>query len=293
MHRSILAPERTDWSTADAYDWCQRLAVGHYENFPVASLLLPRTARPHIAAFYAFARIADDIADEPGMSNEERLRLLNDWEKQLLEAKDGRATHPVFAALSESAFRLTIDYSLFTHLLSAFRQDVVKHRYMSFNELLDYCRRSANPVGRLVLQIFNFRDERMFELSDAICTALQLTNFWQDMSVDGSAGRIYAPLEDLRRFGVAEEDILLRRGSASFANLMAYQVSRTRELFHQGRPLIAMLQSPVSLEIRLTWAGGMRILDKIESSGYTVLQTRPRLRWTDGPTLLLQTLLDR
>ncbi|MEK6650929.1 MAG: squalene synthase HpnC [Bacteroidota bacterium] len=290
MNLTLLHPPPRSWSVDEAYAWCLRLASSHYENFPVASRLLPRNVRPHIAAVYAFARIADDIADEPGMENEERLRLLDLWQRRLDAAYAGTADHPAFIALGQTVRQFELPQQLFADLLSAFRQDVVTHRYEMFDDVLDYCRRSANPVGRLVLLLFGYHDHALAARSDAICTALQLTNFWQDLGVDVGRDRLYVPREDLRRFGCSEEQLMTGKSSEQFRSLMAFEVDRTKDLFRQGSTLPGVVRQPLRLELRLTWLGGMRVLDKIERSGYTILQNRPRLRWTDVSAMLIRAL---
>jgi hydroxysqualene synthase len=254
----------------DAYAWCERLARSHYENFPVGSLLIPRAKRKHVYAVYAFARIADDFADE-----EHSLNALNDWERQLIECYQGKATHPAFLALATTARELLLPVELFQELLSAFKQDVVKGRYRDFDELLDYCRRSANPVGRLILRIFGYDDSRLDSLSDCICTALQLANFWQDVSVDLDKDRIYIPQGDLAEFGIGEADLRERRFSAAFAALLKLEIDRTRDLFRRGIELPELVRGRLRYELRLTWHGGMRILERIEEIGYDTLNQRP------------------
>jgi squalene synthase HpnC len=290
LNSDLLHPSPRAWSLTEAYDWCQRLASSHYENFPVASRLLPRSVRPHVAAVYAFARIADDIADEPGPEQSERLELLEKWSDGLQRSYRGEADHPVFVALAETVSRHRIPIELLLDLLSAFRQDVTVHRYETFGDLLDYCRRSANPVGRIVLRLFGHADADLDRDSDAICTALQLTNFWQDVRTDAERGRMYIPREDLRRFNCREDLILRGTMTEPFSKTLAFEVDRTRALFHRGTLLPESLRQPLRIELRLTWLGGMRILDKIEQSGYTVLEHRPTLGTMDLPGLLFRSL---
>ncbi len=288
--RDLKKTSRRSWTVPQALQFCEKLARSHYENFPVASFLTPREKRPYVYAIYSFARIADDFADEPGLSTAERIDGLSDWEEQLVGAYRGQAHHPVFIALREAVDRFEIPAELFQALLRAFRSDVTVNRYETFDDVLDYCSNSANPVGRLVLLLYNYRSETMMELSDSICTALQLTNFWQDVSVDIKKDRVYIPLEDLREFGYSEEELFQRQHTQAFKDLMCYQVDRTRELFRDGRPLLQEVGKDLRLELRLTWNGGMRILKKIERSDYNVLANRPTLSLFDKASLLISSL---
>lgn len=278
-------------SVDEAFRYCESLAYGHYENFPVASFLLPASKRKHIAAIYAFARTADDFADEPGPPREERLRSLDDWSRQLGLCYEGRAEHPVFVALRETVEVFQIPQDLPARLLKAFRSDVTTTRYETFEDVLAYCRNSADPVGRLVLRLFGYEDTALMALSDRICTALQLTNFWQDVTVDLEKDRVYLPLEDLRRFGVSEEDLRLRRVSPAFRELMAFEVDRTRALFEEGKPLLSAVGRNLRMELKLTWLGGMRMLRKVKDRGYDVLHRRPTLSRTDKINLFIRALI--
>jgi phytoene synthase len=263
-----------------AFAHCEGLARSHYENFPVASRILPRNVRPHVAAIYAFARTADDYADEARFEGG-RLERIDAWEARLDAALAGRADHPVFVALSDTVRRFDIPDRLLRDLLDAFRQDCVTTRYASWDELLDYCRRSANPVGRLVLHLFGYRDEQRGAWSDAICTALQLTNFWQDVAVDRDKGRIYLPEDDRRRHGVTEDELLSGRPGPGFPGLMAEVIERTRARFDAGRPLPGSVRGRLAAELRCVWWGGWKILDKIEAVDYDVFRRRPTLSRTD------------
>ncbi len=281
--------------TAEAYARCLALTRTHYENFPVARLV-PKRLQPAVAAVYAFARTADDIADEgvdrpggPILSVPERLTRLRDFENALLA--DNPASVPpewdwIFAAVADTRQRYQIPTQLFQDLLSAFTQDVTVKRYATFAEVLDYCRRSANPVGRLVLLLHGFNDEKRFAESDAICTALQLANFWQDVAVDWKKGRVYVPQEDWASHGVVEADFGAATASPNMRALMKYQVARTYGLFAEGRPLPASLPFPLSLEIRITWLGGSSILDRIVAQDYDTLCARPALGTWDKARLL-------
>ena len=257
----------------EAYARCEARVRGHYENFPVG-LFVPREKRPHVHALYAFARAADDFADEKiyeGM----RAEKLDQWEQRLHAAYEGRAEDPIFMALAHTVRTLDIPKDLLLDLLSAFRQDTVQSRYTTWGELLDYCRRSANPVGRLVLLVFGYHDPQLPPLSDSICTALQLANHWQDLAVDLHKDRIYAPRQLLDRFGVREWDLNAGKVTDAFKALMAELVSRTRDLFRDGRPLCDRVGRDLRFEMRLTWLGGSGILDRIESAGYDVFRRRP------------------
>ena len=267
----------------------------HYENFPVASLLLPAPLRPAVAAIYAFARSADDFADEGDLPAEERLRRLNEYRTELDRIERGEPTgHPIFLRLRPHIERHRLPLSLFRDLLDAFAQDVVKDRYADFAELMDYCRRSANPVGRLLLHLFDAATPDNLQRSDAICSALQLINHWQDVGIDigkGPRGRIYLPQEDLRRFTVTERNLGRRPATADFRRLMAFEVARARALMLSGASLGSDLPGRIGVEIRAIVAGGLRILDKIEAVGYDVLSRRPVLGAFDWPRVFLQAIL--
>jgi squalene synthase HpnC len=258
----------------DAFAYCEARTKAHYENFPVG-LFVPRARRPYVYALYAFARAADDFADEP-IYDGLRKEKLAEWERLLDAAYEGEAEGPIFVALGETVRRCGIPKQLLLDLLSAFRQDTEKTRYESWEELLDYCRRSADPVGRLVLLVFEQAGQDLPPLSDAICTGLQLANHWQDAAIDYRRGRIYVPGELLRRHGVAEWDFSGRRVSDGWRGLMGELISRTRALFERGRPLCDRVSRELRFEMRLTWLGGMSILDRIEAVGGDVFQRRPR-----------------
>jgi len=281
-------------SVAEAFAYCERLARAHYENFPVGSLLVPRERRKHVYSVYAFARTADDFADEGYETGELteawRLAAIDDWERKLEDCYQGRADHPVFVALAETARELRLPIQLFRDLLSAFKQDVVKRRYADFDEALDYCARSANPVGRLILLLFGYREERLHDLSDCICSALQLANFWQDVEVDVRKDRVYLPQNEMARFGVSVDDLREKRFSESYAALLKFQIERTRELFNRGKPLPNLVSGRLAVELRLTWLGGVRILERIEEMGYDTLNARPKISTADKIALLAKAL---
>jgi phytoene synthase len=269
---------------------CQHLADHHYENFPTASFVLPRSVRPAIAAIYAFARTADDFADEQEFEGR-RLELLADWRRLLNEAVAGRPQGEVFVALAEAIRRHELPVVELDRLIQAFEQDCTKARYSTHEEVLDYCTRSANPVGRLVLAAHGIEDAASISWSDAICTSLQLTNFWQDVSVDLEKDRIYLPQEDLARFGVTEEDLLARRCTPAFRQLLAFEVVRTRSIFAGGWPLVETARGRLGLWLRLVWAGGHGILDRIVRVHHDVFTRRPTLGKLDWLALALPALV--
>jgi squalene synthase HpnC len=268
----------SDTNVRAAYAVCRRLARRHYENFPTASLLVPRDKRDALAAIYAFARYADDLADEPGV--EGRLEQLAEWRAKLQDCFSGKADHPVFVALCDTVERYGLSRENLENLLRAFESDVLVNRHASFASLLAYCKLSANPVGRLVLELFGHREPPLFELSDNICTALQLTNFWQDVAVDFARGRVYLPQEDMARFNYTLDDLRAQRADARWRELLAYEIARTRELFERGRALPEAVRPELRRQLRLTWLGGMAILTRIEAVSYDVFRRRPSLsKW--------------
>ncbi len=277
-----------------AYDKCLELAHSHYENFPVAKMV-PKHLQKHVAAVYAFARTADDIADEQHETIAEddpiRVENLEKFEAQL-DLNDAQRQSQwswIFTACDNTIEQFDIPKQLFRDLVSAFKQDVVKKRYADFEELKDYCRRSANPVGRLVLLLHGFRDEVRFAQSDAICTALQLANFWQDMSVDKLKNRIYIPQSDWQ--GLSDTDFFAPSASQKVRDVLKYQVERTEQLFKEGDPLPKSLPFPLSLEIRATLAGGRTILRKIIEQDFDTLKARPKITKFDKIKILLKSLI--
>jgi phytoene synthase len=301
---------------AAAYAACARLAASHYENFPVASRLVPPAMRPHIAAVYAFARTADDFADEDGREPAERIALLDDWLARLRASASGSGgaeapslhrslttnveprrvsrhagvgpglqprlslsidPSPIFEALGHTIRTCGLPVSLLEDLLSAFRQDVTVHRYAGWDALLDYCRRSANPVGRLVLRIAGHHDERLDAASDALCTALQLTNFWQDLAIDWPRGRLYVPLYEVEAAAASTSDLDRGRITSEWRQALGRSAARTRALFDQGRPVCDGVRGRLRYELRATWIGAMRVLDKLEAGGFDVFRSRPTL----------------
>ncbi|MDR6582627.1 squalene synthase HpnC [Herbaspirillum sp. BH-1] len=254
------------------------MAVDHYENFPVASLLLPAHLRPAVGAIYAFARSADDIADEGDAEPAQRLAALQAYEAQLdLIAAGSRCTKPIFQRLQQTVADHALPLQPFRDLLSAFRQDVVTTRYARYEDLLDYCRRSANPVGTLMLHLYGAATEENLRDSDAICSALQLINFWQDVAIDWEKERIYLPLEDLARFGVSPQDIADGCSAPRWQQLMQFEIMRARDLMLSGAPLARRLPGRIGLELRMVVQGGLRILERIERVQGDVFRQRPRL----------------
>lgn len=261
-------------SLEEARAYCERLARSHYENFSVATFFLPKNLRQHFFNVYAYCRISDDLGDEVG-DPIASLQLLDQWQSELDDCYEGKPRHPVFVALADTVRKLDIPKHEFSDLLTAFRQDQTVTRYPTFNDLLGYCRNSANPVGHLVLYVCGYRDPERQQLSDCTCTALQLANFWQDVSVDYAKGRIYLPLEDLRRFGVSEDDIRREKNTAQFREMMRFEVERAREWFRQGLPLARKVNRELAIDIELFSRGGMEILNAIEHQNYAVLGRRP------------------
>jgi squalene synthase HpnC len=258
------------------------MPVDHYENFPVASFLLPKKLVPAVEAIYAFARSADDIADEGDTTDAERLAGLDAYVRELDTISKGRHPEdPIFIRLESVIREYRLPMTPFYDLLSAFRQDVGTKRYATFDLLKDYCRRSANPVGNLMLHLYEAADRQNIADSDAICTALQLINFWQDVGVDWQKARIYIPQQDLVRFGVREEDIGASVADAKWRALMAYQCTRARGLMMGGAPLALRLPGRIGLELRLVVQGGLRILERIEANEYDVFRRRPQLKLRD------------
>jgi squalene synthase HpnC len=266
-------------ATAAAFDECERIARAHYENFTLGSHLLPRHLRRHIAALYAFARTADDLADEePDPAR--ALDGLDAWERELEACYAGTPHHPVFVALADTVRTFAIPIEPFRRLLTAFRTDVRFPGFTTFDDLLHYCAHSANPVGHLVLHLFGHGDAERQARSDDICTALQLTNFWQDLAVDLRKGRVYLPREDMDRFGYTPEELGRHAVTPAFRELMAFQCGRTRALFERGLALASMLERGRAREIRLFAGGGLAILDRLEAVGYDAFRARPTLsRW--------------
>jgi squalene synthase HpnC len=263
------------------------MPVDHYENFPVASFLLPTRLRPAVEVIYAFARSADDLADEGNALAEERLEALEAYEKALDRIERGEtANSPLFRSLTEVTREYRLPVQPFRDLLSAFKQDVLTTRYASFETLIDYCRRSANPVGTLMLYLYDAADADNLEDSDAICSALQLINFWQDVALDWEKQRIYIPQRDLERFGVTEEHLAQAKADDAWRKLMRHEVDRARSLMLAGAPLALRLPGRIGWELRLVIQGGLRILERIETVDYDIFRHRPTLRPADWLRML-------
>jgi squalene synthase HpnC len=261
---------------AEARAWCKILAESHYENFHVASWFLPEALRPHFHAIYAYCRISDDLGDEVG-DTAQSLALLDLWGRELDACYDGQARHPVFVALAETIRVCSIPKEPFADLLTAFRQDQTVTRHDTMQDVLAYCRYSANPVGRLVLYACGYSSEERFRLSDATCSALQLANFWQDVRIDFAKDRVYLPQADMQRFGVCDETISLGIATAEFRELMRYEVDFARGLFYEGLPLIGMVGRELALDLDLFSRGGLEILNAIEQQNFDVLSSRPAI----------------
>ncbi len=278
--------QKKSWSLPDAFRYCIQLARTHYENFPVGSALIPKKLQPYVCSIYAFARRADDIADED-FPEEDRIPALDAWLGLLEEAvRQRRSNHPVFMALRETIRRFDIPVQLLVDLITAFKMDVEIKRHPTFEDVLYYCRHSANPVGRLVLHLFGYRDESLLLLSDQICTALQLANFWQDVAVDLKKNRIYIPLEDMERYHYSEGQLFAHEFNSPFKELLKFQVDRTESMFRNGTPLIYKTRGRLRLELKCVIIGGMTILKMIRGLDYNTLATRPHLKNRDKAVIL-------
>jgi squalene synthase HpnC len=260
----------------EAREYCAKLARTHYENFSVATWFLPARLRQHFYNVYAYCRISDDLGDEVG-DTAASLALLDEWQRELDACYSGNPKHPVFLALAETVRQFEIPKQEFSDLLIAFRQDQTVTRFETFNDVLGYCHYSANPVGHLVLYLCGYNDAERQQLSDYTCTALQLANFWQDVSVDYEKGRIYLPLEDLQRFGVSEDDIAVSRNTPRFCEMMKFEVERAAEWFARGLPLVDRVDHELALDLELFSRGGQEILRAIKKQDYAVLGNRPAI----------------
>jgi squalene synthase HpnC len=288
--RSVSTPAALGWSSlpahyaipataptlAEARQYCAHLARTHYENFSVASWFLPRRLCQHFFNVYAYCRISDDLGDEVGDAAAS-LALLGQWEHELDACYAGTPKHPVFVALAETVRQFDIPKHEFSDLLIAFRQDQTVTRFGTFNDLLAYCNYSANPVGHLVLYLCGSRDPERQQLSDFTCTALQLANFWQDVTTDYAKGRIYLPLEDLHFFNVSEDDIARNQNTPAFRDMMKFEVERARDWFRQGLPLIGRVDRELAIDLDLFSRGGQEILNAIEKQNFAVLGNRPAI----------------
>ncbi len=292
MHRpveaEVLNNEFDKSELEKAYKDALVYAKTHYENFPVVSFLVPKHLRKHVAIIYWFARTADDIADEGHIAYKERLEKLDHFESRLNELLKGNFINRFELALFSTIKERQLTARLFFNLLKAFKQDLTKKRYSTFGQLLEYCDNSANPVGRLILELSGIRDGKAFYLSDKICTALQLTNFWQDTTIDFKKDRVYYPAEDMRKFGVEEKSFELKENNLNFKELVRYNVERTFKLFEEGKGLIGYLSGKLKYEIKWTILGGEEVLRKIEKNDYNVLRARPSLSKKDFSILFLK-----
>jgi squalene synthase HpnC len=279
-------------SLEEARLYCERLAKSHYENFSVATWFLPKRLRQHFYNVYAYCRISDDLGDEVG-DPQQSLELLEQWETELNACYAGCPKHPVFVALAETVKQCSIPKHEFSDLLIAFRQDQTVTRFETFNDVLAYCRYSANPVGHLVLYLCGYSDVERQRLSDYTCTALQLANFWQDVSVDYGKGRIYLPLEDLRRFGVTGDEIAGRRATPQFVAMMKFEIERARDWFSRGLPLVKMVDRELAIDLELFSRGGQEILNAIERQGFDVLRARPEISKSRKLMLVLRAAMGK
>lgn len=265
-----------------SFKYCRKIVKNHYENYPVASLLIPRRKRNYVYSIYAFARTADDFADEPGIEGgaAKRLVLIDEWNQKLRDCYNGKAYDPIFIALGKTVNDCKIPVEEMEKLLNAFRQDVIKNRYESFQEVLDYCKNSANPIGRIILIISGFNDKLLFELSDKICTGLQLINFLQDIEIDLRKNRVYIPREDMERFNYSYEELFNRNYNKNFINLMEFQLNRTEKIFNEGKKLLEILKNQkisrrILWELKLTWLAGNTIINKLREVKYDSFRKRP------------------
>src|SRR5436190_4483679 len=280
-----LDPPAGPWTVQRAYEFCEEFARAHTESFPVASRFVPAEVRPHLIALYAFARSADDFADEPQYEGR-RIEALDRWEEALRRCSHGEADHPVFVALADTIEKRDLAIPPLEDMLTAFRMDLDVKRYATIAALRGYTARSAEPVGRLLLALFGYRDPALVRYADEMSTALQLTNFWQDVAGDAARDRIYIPAEDLHFFGVGEPDIKALKPDKALRDLIRFEVARTRALYEKGRPLLDKLHRDLRLELTLIWLVGTTILDKIEAADYDVFTHRPTIRRRDQAVIM-------
>jgi squalene synthase HpnC len=287
LRRAIpwLDPPAGPWPLERAYAYCEDFVRAHHESYPVASHLVPAAMRPHLMAVYAFARSADDFADEPEYEGR-RVEALSRWQNELHLAAHGEATHPVFLALADTIEKRDLPVPPLDDLLNAFRMDMEVRRYATFGALRGYTARSAEPVGRLLLALFGYRQPELVRFADEISTALQLTNFWQDVAVDAARDHIYIPAEDLHFFGVTDADVKTLKPTKPIRELLRYEVARTRALYERGRPLMGKLDNDLKLELALIWLVGTTILDKIEAADYDVFTQRIAVKKRDKARIM-------
>ncbi len=284
MKMSANADSKTVQTLEEAEAFTRTLATSHYENFLVGSVLIPKEKRQHVYNLYAFARTADDLADEISDSTQS-LAALDAFEADLKACFQGEARGPIFVALSRTIREFNLSIEPFQRLLTAFRQDRRQNRYQTFDDLLNYCQNSANPVGEIFLQLFGYRETKLIPYSDAICTGLQLANFWQDVARDARKNRLYLPLEDLKKHGVSEQEIFEKQFTENFRTLMAFEISRTQTYFDRGKKLFEFLGRDILLDVRLFVAGGEAVLKAIRKIDYNVLSQRPILTKKDQARL--------
>jgi squalene synthase HpnC len=280
-----LDPPPGPWTVARAYEYCEEFARAHTESYPVASRFVPPELRPHLVALYAFARSADDFADEPEYDGR-RVEALDRWEEALHRCFHGEADHPVFVALADTIERRDLPVPPLHDMLTAFRMDMEVRRYATFQALRGYTVRSADPVGRLLLALFGYRDPALVRYADEISTALQLTNFWQDVAADAARDHIYIPAEDLHHFGVTEPEVKALKATPALRDLLRFQVTRTRALYERGRPLLEKVGKDLRMELTLIWLVGNTILDKIEAADFDVFTRRPSVRRRDQAVIM-------
>jgi len=280
-----LDPPPGPWTVDRAYAYCEEFARAHTESFPVASRLVPAEIRPHLIALYAFARSADDFADEPQYEGR-RLEALDRWEEDLRRACHGDADHPVFVALADTIEKRDLPIPPLEEMLAAFRMDLDVKRYATYQALRGYTACAADPVGRLLLALFGYRQPELVRYADEISTALQLTNFWQDVAADAARDHIYIPAEDLHFFGVTEPEVKALKPTRQLRDLIRFEVSRTRALYDRGRPLLEQLGNDLRMELTLIWLIGTTILDKIEDADFDVFSQRPAIRRRDKAVIM-------
>ena len=271
------------------YRYCEALCRAHHHNYPVGSMFARSHLRKHIFALFAFARVADDFADEQAFEGR-RARELDRWEEQLHASYRGHAAHPVFVALADTARRFALPITEFVDLMSGFRTDLERRRYATFDELRGYTRLAAEPVGRLVLYIGGYRAPELHAYADDLSSALAVARLFQDVPADWDRGRVYLPAEDLRHFGVTEQDIMNRRVNAAVGALVRYEVARTRALFERARPVVDAVGADLAMELALMWHGGMRILEKIDTVGARLFAERPQLGASDKAIVLARAI---
>jgi hydroxysqualene synthase len=286
---ALAVPLPSSLEIEACYRYCEALCRAKHHNYPVGSMFARSELRKHIFALFAFARVADDFADEPAYEGR-RARELDRWEEQLHQAYRGNADHPVFVALADTVDKFSLPITEFSEMLSGFRTDLERKRYATFDELLSYTRQAAAPIGRLLLYIGGYRAPELHAYAEDLANALAVARLIQDVAQDWERGRVYIPAEDLRHFGVSEADIASRRVSPAVGNLMRFEVARARALFERARPLVDVVGSDLAVELALTWHGGMRILEKIENTGKRLFARRPQLNAADKAIVVARAL---